>query len=256
MKTTPIRFLACLLLPAAMLTGTYALADGHEAPPPVIAESFICSYNDGQGHGDLMAARDSYVNAVKSEGLNAPNAFLWTMFKGAAPIDTVWFNIHENMSAFGRWADAFGASEDLMAATAGFNSVATCQTGLGVLYPTFNRESAADDDVNNTTTINSLACNLRGSGGIGDLTAHAHSVFSAMGDKAPVFSARIEPLTGNASTPDMYLFSVFPNTEAYGDFIMALNTSEEGQGLLRHLNSVVDCNTALFAGQQVVSSDG
>jgi len=80
------------------LAGTLLAA---EPPPPVIAETWACSYKEGKDWDDKAKARDKMVARMDKAGLKKVPAYHWTQIKGMAPVDTLWLDIHENITALG-----------------------------------------------------------------------------------------------------------------------------------------------------------
>ena len=248
------RLLAAAILPFMALTGLTAQATEMPAPPGVL-EAYQCSYNPGKDWKDLMAARDYYVKQAQKAEITPEPAFVWSLFKGDAPIDIVWFTVHTNLASFGAATDRDAAAPEMAGVLDRFNAVVDCTAGLGVITPTFVRVPPSGDD---SVLISSFACNLRDGAGIvdiQDLTGHSADVFSSMGDNAPMGTYMVDPFTGS-NVADRYLFSTFENVTAWTNFVNNLLPSPAGQSLIRHRDAVLDCDLSLWNGQMVIGSLG
>lgn len=238
-----------------MMTGN-VFGDSHEPAPPAVVEAFLCNYVDGKDRDDLDAATGFYLKQAEKAGITAPPAYLWTRYKGSAPYELVWFNVHENVSAFGAHTDALAASEDMTAAGERFDTVVSCQADLGAVTTVFEREGAEDDD--GVATIAAFGCNAKGPmgpAGWGDLANHIAAVQAGMGDKAANAVYQLVPTTPGPNAPDVVYFAVHNNAAAWAELVNYLNGTAEGRALGRHFNAVVDCGSGLWFGEQVVGGD-
>ena len=252
----PVQKLAYLLLPLFALTGFNAQGDSHEAAPPGVVEAFMCSYNDGKDRGDLDQATSFYLKQAEKAGITPPDGYLWTLNKGVGAADIIWLNVHENLVAFGAADDANAASSDMAAVGERYDSVASCQSVLGLATTIYERETSDDDG---QAAVAAWGCNFRGGAGMsamGDLQAHIAAVNAEMGDAAPNAVYQIVPLTPGPGAPDVVVFSVSDDTSAWANGMRSLATTPAGQALGRHFNAVLDCGMSLWRGEQVVGGDG
>ncbi|MCZ6860998.1 MAG: hypothetical protein O7I42_12120 [Alphaproteobacteria bacterium] len=125
MKTNkPIRMLACLMALGLAFSGFATQAA--DAPPSVLLETFACSYHDGKDMDDLLAARDYMVKQADKAGVSLAPSYVWSRFKGGPDLDTIWFTVHEDLTAFAAESEAFGAAPELAGVNARFGTVASC----------------------------------------------------------------------------------------------------------------------------------
>jgi hypothetical protein len=249
----PVRILATAILTLMTLTGLTVQAAEPPAPPAVL-EAFQCSYNSGKDWDDLMDARDYLVKQAGKANIALEPSFVWSQYKGDAPIDFVWFTAHTNLLTFGAAADRNAAASELSGVLDRFYSVADCTAGMGVVTPTFERVAPGEN--NDGVLVSSFACNLRHGAGpldMTDLSGHAARVFGAMGDNGPMGSYMIDPITGSNSA-DRYLFTTFANATDWTKFVGNILGSPDGQMLVRHRDKVLDCNLSLWSAQMVVGS--
>jgi len=242
---------------AFALLGTNAFADSHEPPPPPGAlEGFFCSYNDGKDRGDLDAARDFYLKQAAKAGLDVPDTFLWTANKGQVGVDIAWFNVYENMVAFGEADDAGLGSAEMAAAQARFDSVGSCNTVLGVVTPVYQGETEPAFD--GRTSVATYACKLQPGASfaaLGDLRDHIAAFNAGMGDDALSAVFQVVPQIGDLSTPDVVMFAVSEGTAAYTRHLRALATTAAGQAVARHFTAILDCGVNLWRVEQYVGGE-
>ena len=137
-----------------------ARADSHAAVAPSVLESYACSYKPGKDREDLDKLRDFYLKQAEKAGIAAPPAWLWTLNKGAAPVNFVWLNVHESLTAFGGTDDAIAASPEMAEAFERADTVMACQAGLGMFRQTYGGEMQESD-----SSVVSFGCGFReGSG--------------------------------------------------------------------------------------------
>lgn len=244
--------LKSMVLPILLLASPISLA-AEMPPPPGVLDSYQCVYQPGKNIDDLMAARDYYVKQAAKAGFATPPAYIWELAKGDAPIDVVWFDIHENLGAFAASADAAAGSAEIAASNERFDTVVKCQSGIGSVRPIFQR---GEPDPNaGPSFVTSSACRLKhgqNQQNVGDLVRHIGGVMEGMGDKAPAASFIGDPITSGPNTPDYYIFSFSPNATAWSEFVRTLVTNPAGQMLGRHFNTVMDCNMSMWTGQWVI----
>jgi hypothetical protein len=243
--------LAHLFVPLLILVGFSVEAADAPAPPSVV-EGFLCNYNPGQDRDDMDAATAFYKKQAAKAGITLPPSFLWTLNKGAAPYDLVWLSAHQNLAAFGAFADANAASSDMAAVGERYDDVVGCQATLA----TIDEVSSREVEIGAPTTIDSYLCMYRpgaSMASMGDLRAHAKLVNDAMGDSAPIGVYQLNPATGGPDTPDVVMFAVHSNTSAWAAYTDHLGTNPAGQALVRHFNAVLDCNMSLWIGERVIA---
>jgi hypothetical protein len=168
----------------------------------------------------------------------------------------VWVNSHESLSAFGASNDAFAASDEMVAVTERFDSVASCQPNLGMVSTVFAREGA--DDGGGATALATYACNFRpgvGPANMGGVHASIAEWNRGLGDDALNGVYQIVPMTGNADTPDVVIVAVAENTAAWAGHIESLNASPAGQATAGIFGAVLDCSTSLWRSEQIVGGD-
>jgi hypothetical protein len=238
--------------------GFNASADSHASPPVQPAlEAFFCNYNPGKDRDDLDSATNFYMKQAKKAGFTTPNAFLWTHNKGTAPADIVWMNVHESLVAYGASDDAAAASSEMADVNDRYDSVATCQAGLGIGTPIITPDPAAAGL--EMSTLAAYACTFRhgvGPDALVDLRNHIRETNEGMGDAGLAAAFQIEPMTGGANASDVVFVAVAESTEAWAANLAMLNSTPAGQLLVRHFNMVVDCDMNLWWSEQVVGGEG
>ena len=250
--------LTWLLLPLLAVVGLNVRADSHEAPPPPAAlEAYFCSYVAGKDRGDLDAATSFYQKQAEKAGIKRPTSYLWTHMKGTAPVDFVWLSVHESLVAYGASADAEAASSEIAAVNVRYDTVARCQPNLGVAIPVIapDPDGAGPDGA----TLATYACTFqKGSSAadLGDLTNHIAGVNAGMGDAGLAAAFQITPLTSDQQGPDVVFVAAAESTAAWATNIATLQTTPEGQAMVRHFNAVVDCGMNLWTSEQLIGDDG
>ncbi len=233
-------------------------ADSHaSAPAPAAVEGFFCTYNSGKDRDDLDSATDFYMKQAKKADFEAPNAFLWTHNKGSAPADIVWMNVHESLVAYGASDDAAAASSEMAEVNERYDSVATCETALGMGTPIIAMDPEATPS--EMVTLATYACTFRhgvGPDALPDLHNHIRRVNEDMGDAGLAAAFQIVPMTGGGDAPDVVFGAVAESTEAWAQNLAMLASTPAGQSLARHFNMVVDCGMNLWWSEQVVGGDG
>jgi hypothetical protein len=222
---------------------------------PMVREVYLCDFNEGKDMGDLMSARDFYLKQMEKSGQEPNTAFVWTPFKANAGFDFVWANNSDNLMEFARDSDAFNDSKEGQAAMDRFNTVATCTSHLSMRRQTFQ----AEGDLNpgpNGAVISSFACNYRDGHGpddLEDLANHVSDVASAVpvADGA-VGYVSVPGIGSGPNSADVIFYSVSGSLEKWAARNAAFQGSDGAPSLMRHLQTIVDCNGALFYGQRVV----
>jgi hypothetical protein len=82
---------------------------------------------------------------------------------------------------------------------------------------------------------------------------HAASAVSGLNREDGYVAYAGVPMTGaGPNSADVYLYGVQGTLEDWAERSVAIQNSEAGASLVRHLNTIFDCNSALFFGQRVV----
>ena len=222
------------------------------AEPPVnpVMESYGCSYNAGMGEKDLMAARDYYVKQANKAGVTLAASYVWSTYKGNAPVDFVWLTPHADLAAF---AAAEVAQADFAADTGErFNEVADCNGNLGTISPI---KAPGPEDSDQASLVSSFSCNTKhgiGEAQVQDLRDHIMRVVSAL-DTTPIRMWTTTPITGGSTSPDIRLHATHESLESWVEWGAAIRNSEMGASLRRHFGMVLDCNQSLWNSQQVIA---
>ena len=232
-----------------------------EAPPPqLVAETFACNYKEGKDWDDKSKARDYMVAQIDKAGLKKVTGRHWTQKKGMAPVDTVWFDIHENIAAFTAASDAWDASGIGKGVNAQFDKVEDCTAGLSVIRPFHQQQDDGEDDEgDDTSLVANLACTFKQGNGFDhmpDLARHMGSVMASFGADGPGFAAVRQPITRGPDFPDLFIFSVFDDMTHWGKYVAQLFGTDAGQRMRNHMDMVLDCNFSLWDSQVVVTPDG
>lgn len=249
-KSNYLPYLSAIFL---FVAAPFVSAAEEPPPEPGVAEAFFCNYNPGKDRDDLMSAKDYYVKQAAKAGITPEPAFLWTPFKGNAPIDFLWMNVHENMKAFGASTDAGMASSEMDSVNARFDSVAKCQSNLGALRTI--REAELNDPTP-PALISAASCNTHGpvtQGDVLDMRNHINSVLGAMPSFKNVPMYSIVPLTTSAESPDVFLFTVHESAAGWANRTSELQASPEGQSLRRHFDAMMECHPSLWFGEQLIA---
>lgn len=242
-----------LALPLLIMT-SFAAHSAEMPPAPGVLDSYQCVFKPGKDMQDLMAARDFYVKQAAKADYTTPPAYIWQLAKGDAPVDIVWFDLHANLAAFAASADAAAESAEMTTANERFESVITCQSGIGTVQTIQQRSEVGDG----TAFISSSACMLnhgQSQQDVSDLVMHIAGVAEQMGDKAPNASYLGTPITSGPNTPDFYVFSANESVTAWSEFVTELRTTPAGQMLGRHFNKVFDCSSSMWTGQWAINPE-
>ena len=251
-KTQLKRLAGLLTLPILATVGSGANAA--EPPPAPIMETYTCSYQDGKGEKDLMAARDYYLKQADKAGIKPGASYLLSLFKGGLPFDQVWMTPHSSLSAFAAATDAEAASADMADVVTRFEAVVDCTANLNNLTMVFQRDGYTPDG--SPGFVSGSACMARPGVGpeqIQDLTTHIADVVGSLGSKAPNAVFMMTPITQGPTSADMVLLAGFDGVSSWADFIAAIRGSSGGPMLMRHLQAVAECDQALWYSQRVIA---
>ncbi|MGI9325122.1 MAG: hypothetical protein ACR2PZ_07875 [Pseudomonadales bacterium] len=249
-KSIFLRYLCGILL---FVAAPFVIAADGPPPEPGVAEAFFCNYKPGKDRGDLMSAKDYYVKQAAKAGITPDTSFLWTLFKGSAPVDFLWMSVHENMKAFGASTDASMASSEMDSVGARFDSVAKCQSNIGALRTIREAELNVEKP---PALISAASCNTHGpitQGDVMDMRNHINSVLGAIPSFKNVPMYSIVPLTTNPESPDVFLFSVHDSVAGWATRTGELQASAEGKSLRRHFDAMMECHPSLWFGEQLIA---
>lgn len=230
-----------------------------DAPPaPLVAEVWTCSYNDGKDVDDLFKARDFLVSQADKTGLKLPPSFLWSVMKGDAPIDYVWFNVHPNIETFGDSYDALLASGISAAVSKRFSSVADCVAGLATAQMIFAQGNPAASVPDGPAFLAAHSCRYNDGASrksLADLIGHMNAFMTSLGDSAPAFSTVMEPYTRSAAnTPEVTLYSGYAKAAGWSKYVKALTNTKSGQDLQNHTNEILDCDLTIWSSQRMIAA--
>jgi hypothetical protein len=225
------------------------------ADAPMVREIYSCNFNDGKDMDDLMSARDYYLNQMEKADQEPATAFVWTPFKAATSFDFLWANNNDNLMDYARRGDAFNASAEGQASMERFNSVATCTSSLAVRRQMFQAEGELNDG-SGGAVIQTFACDYRrghGPDDLEDLVNHVSEVVGSVdiADGALGFVS-VPGVGASANSADLYFYNVNGSLEKWAARSEAFQAAPGTPALMRHLQTVVDCGSALFTGQRVV----
>ncbi len=241
----------CLLL-LGMLGSTAWAAE--PPAPPMLAELWTCNYNSGKDMEDVLKARDYMLGQAEKAGIALPDSYIWSLVKGNLPMETIWFNIHDDFLAYTAASDAWVASGVSEAVLERFYAASSCATGLATFRPVFGREGLAEDDT--PTFLTSSGCRFRKGAGpaqLPDLAGHMSEAMGAMGENAPYFAGLFEPFTTRPNgQPEVVLFNVFANAGGWGNYVNEIYSTDAGETLRNHMGMVLDCDVAVWTSVQVV----
>ena len=232
-------------------------------PPPLLAETWGCTYNAGKGFDDVLKARDNMVKQAEKAGIDLPASYMWSLNKGNIAYDTVWLNVHQNLGAFGANSDAWAASGLADDVLDRFYDVSTCGTGLANLYPIFQKEGYTPPEQDSTRVVATLGCTFKHGRGLDqmpDLSNHMSRTMASMGDAAPELAVGLRPFTaGPPGSPDVILVSAYKNMTGWTNYVAQLFSTPAGETMRNHMNLILDCDVALWGSQTMVApapSDG
>lgn len=246
-----MKTLTHIVLIALFAAGLAAGVQAAEAP--IVRETFTCNFQDGKDMEDLMAARDFYLKQAEKGGLDTPDAFVWTPVKVDVDFDFLWGQNHADMATFARRADADTGSAEAAAVAERFATVATCKSSLAMRQQFIQSEGEFEG---NPAVIGISACTYQKGHGpedLPDLLGHIAGVVDSIGRKDGFMAFAAEPMIGRArNAADVYLYGVQGSFSDWASGNAALQSAEGIESLQRHLDVILDCNQALFLGQQVV----
>jgi hypothetical protein len=228
-------------------------ANAEEAPSWGAMETFACNYNDGKDRDDLLAARDYYVKQAAKAGVKLAPSYLWSAFKGNTP-DIVWLTPHVGgLTAFAKQAADENVPE-LSGVSARFDAVGECTAGLSAVRTLFQGSTPLNED-SPTTFVNTNRCSFQAGHGPSSLPGLRAHINDALG-RASEFNAFVAyigfPTTRSQGDPDLYIFGVNNDIQEWAAGQQAFVTSPDLQALGRHFDTVLECDSALWIGEQVI----
>ena len=232
---------------------SFGAAQAEEASPPVLLESFACSYHDGKDRDDLLTARDYMVKQAAKAEMSLTTSYVWHRYKGGPDLDHVWFSVHESLATFAAQSEAFGAAPEMADVEARFESVAECDSNIAMARPVFQGSESSNDG--GTAFIASNACMVQpgtSPADLIDLENHIRDVLGGISEynASSVFMAT--PMTAGPNSADAYLFAVHPSQSQWAATSAAFQASAGRDSLVRHFQAVLDCKTSLWFSEQVV----
>jgi hypothetical protein len=246
------------LLLVFAFTGIQGQADSHEESPmgPGVLEGYFCNYNSGKDRDDLDANTRFYLQQADKAGIDVPDAYLWTLSKGAAPADFVWMNVYESMGTWAAADDASAASSEMAAVVERSNSIITCQPALAQAVVVYQDESASIELENGV--LGAFACDLRqgmGPAALTSLNSQVAQLNMSMGEERLNGVVQIVPFTVGPTTPDVVYVAVATDMADFAAHMDALATTPAGQSASAHFNSVLDCNVNIWRSERIIGGD-
>jgi hypothetical protein len=234
-----------------LLTSLSATVSAAEAVS--IREAHVCNYINGADRDDLMSARDVLVKQMAKLDTKW-NSFLWTPLSGTADIDFIWFDVYENLSAWGAVSDKFitsGAGE--VVATA-FEKIVKCSSSLSSSQQFYTGSGQVGS--NPPVTITASSCKLRHGQTmtqVQDLLTHIKVALPQTGAHEDFAGYINVPLATQADV-DVRFFGVYNSVSDYAAGVMAIGSTEAGQMLGRHFEQVLDCRASLWLGERIIEN--
>lgn len=248
-----MRKLVRLLLTAVLLCSFNAIA----AETGPVREFYACNYKDGKGYDDLMSVRDFYVGEIAKIGsadLGNMVSFLWTPYKAATDWDFLWFDMHENMNAMGRAADAFDNSASAAPVAARFEEVSECPSA-GIVTHEQIHEATEDFGGEGPVIVESFACTFHPGKGVADARAVVELWQKTIDDLGiyESYSAFMQIPVVSGTGMDLYYFGVHTNMTDYAARTSAYRTSAAGMDTDGRFDEVHRCNSALWQGRIIIN---
>ena len=229
-------------------------------PPPLMAETWGCSYKPGKDIDDLLKARDNLLKQAEKAGIDLPPSYMWSLIKGNVSYDTVWLNVHQNLGAFGANNDAWAASGLGEEVLERFYDVSDCSTGMAGFYPIFQKEGFTPPEQGSTRVVATLGCTFNHGVDIDhmpDLANHMSETMASMGDAAPMVAVGLRPFTARPpGSPDVILVSAFNSMSGWTNYVDQLFSTPAGETLRNHMDLILDCDVALWGSQTMVAPAG
>ena len=254
MKKAFLTFALCMS--AAMLSGA---ATGAETGP--VREFYVCNFNEGKGLADLMSVRDflvKQIDQIGSEDLSAMESFVWVPYMSSTAADYMWFNMSENLNAWGRAVDAFNNSDEGAAVGQRSSEVSHCVgAGLVTHEQIYDGGEAINPPEGASALLETFACELEDGKTLADARAaveYWQGVIKGLGTHTSYVAYMQTPLV-NESPYDLFYFAVHNNATDYAARQTAVLTSKDGAEANRRFAEVQRCAAGLYWGTPIITPD-
>ena len=240
-----------LIVTVLLLAGSTVWADNH-ANTGSIAETFRCTFNDGQDADDLRAATDYFskqMDKIGSDDLNDYFAAILTPLRASMDGDYGWIGYWPNLNAMARGLDAFYGSSEGQAANDRLNNVGTCQANTWVRTPLVTNFPDEDNATPEADAVELHVCSLRDGATLDSLGAAEQGFLDANAGE-PIAVDRWTPLFAATEADAIYLIA-HENLEKFAGFNSRWRTSEAGQNNLAHFNSIMNCESGIYTGRVI-----
>jgi hypothetical protein len=219
-----------------------------------VGEVFICNYENGSDYDDLMKVRDFYVQQAEKAGLTLPPSFTWQPIKvGAGAPEFLWFSYHQDASQYGQFTDAMAGSAEMQKVAERFEAMSDCDSALNNQIQVYN---GGGELTSPPAYIQSFACNFRhgsDASSMADLNAHIAGYLGGTGTNEAFLVFQSTSLTPRTDSPDLRMYTVSENASAWGARQDAIQSSEDGQSMVRHFRAILDCSVSHWSGEPVVA---
>lgn len=237
-----------------ILTGSSMLASAAQAPE--LRQVYVCNYINGADRDDLMSARDYLVNQLDKIDIEL-NTYLWTPVLGTrGDIDFLWQNHYADLNEWGAVADKYTRSDEGQAAQARFDEIIDCNPALNTRHELFN--GGGEVGGNPPVTISVASCTLRHGknmdSDVNDFVTHLRGTLASMDEYKSFLGYMMVPMVSPGEV-DLRFVGVYNSMTDYAAATTAMRSTEGGQMLGRHFNTVFDCNSSLWAGERIIIND-
>ena len=242
-----------LLLTFALVNTQVAQSDHHEmAETPAVIESFRCDYASGKDAGDLDSAVSYWqaqMEKIDSADLKNYFAAVITPLRSNDDADFYWLGAYANLNAFSRGSVAYMASDEGQAADARFEKMSTCVSNL--YFSEMLYIGTPPEEGNNDFILEGYGCTLKKGKTMANVMAVEQAFTNAAkAMKSPVNVYRWSPFISGTDADVVYLVA-HDDLIAFGSANTSLITSPSGAVNQYLINTVMDCNGGLFAGEVV-----
>jgi hypothetical protein len=249
----PLRQVLVVITGLMLVSGSTLI---HAADAPELRQVYVCNYINGADRDDLMSARDYLVRQLDKLDIKL-NTYLWTpVIGGSGDIDLLWQNHYTDLNEWGAVADKYTRSEEGQAAQARFDEIIDCNAALNVRHELFN--GGGEMGGNPPVTISVASCTLNHGknmdSDLGDFVTHLRGTLASMDEYRSFLGYMMVPMV-STSDVDLRFVGVYNSMTDYAAATTALRSSEEGQMLGRHFDTVFDCNSSLWAGERIIRND-
>ena len=249
----------------AMISGLVLLSCGtNAAETGLVREFYACHFKEGKGMADLEGARDVLLEQFGKMGstdLDDMISFVWTPFMGGAQIDFLWFNMNQNLNAWGRATDAYNGSEHSAAAQAAFDEMSECvNSGVAmaeVIYDGGELQASAIAQAGGAAFIEAFNCTLRPGKTVADARAAVENwqgVIKDLGMYDSYLAYMMTPLVASGTT-DVFYFAAHPDATSYAARQTAYLTSDAGAAADARFNEVHRCTASLWHGHPYITAE-